>query len=247
MTNTKRSKSRKSKLKIKNLPKHVGVILDGNRRFAKKLMLKPWMGHELGAKKARRFLEWCKELNIKEVTLYILSLENFNRPKREFNFLMNIFRREFKKLLTDKRIEKDEVRLNFIGRLNLLPKDLQEILKKLMKKTKYYKKFKINFAIAYGGRAEIVDAINKIIEKVRKGKLSGRKITEKELEKNLYLDSEPDLIIRTSGEQRISGFLPWQGVYSELYFCKKFWPEFGKRDFIKALLSYSKRQRKFGR
>ncbi|OYT41566.1 di-trans,poly-cis-decaprenylcistransferase [Candidatus Pacearchaeota archaeon ex4484_26] len=235
------------KQKLNGIPKHIGIILDGNRRFAKKLMLKPWKGHEWGAKKVRKFLRWCQDAGIKEVTLYTFSLENFNRPKKEFNYLMNLFKKEFTNLLTDKEIEDDKVRIRFVGRIYLLPKALQKVVKKVEEKTKNYSNLKVNIAIAYSGRAEIVDALNKIVKKIKQGKLPGKNITEKEIEKNLYLSAEPDFIIRTSGEQRTSGFLLWQASYSELYFSPKFWPEFEKKDLIKALNSYAQRQRRFGR
>lgn len=230
-----------------NFPKHVGIILDGNRRFAKKLMLKPWKGHEWGAKKVTKFLEWCKELGIKEATLYMFSIENFNRPKEEFDYLMELFKKEFTGLLTKKEVDEDKIKIRFVGRLNLLPKEIQEIMKKVMEKTKDYNGYRVNFAIAYGGRAEIVDAIKKIAEEARQGKIKVQEIDEKEVEKHLYLSSEPDLIIRTSGEQRTSGFLIWQACYSELYFSPKMWPEFEKEDFLEAINSYTQRERRFGK
>ncbi|MBU2496579.1 MAG: di-trans,poly-cis-decaprenylcistransferase [Nanoarchaeota archaeon] len=226
---------------------HLGIIVDGNRRFAKRLMLNLWKGHEWGAKKVREFLRWCKDAGIREVTLYVFSLENFNRPKKEFDYLMSLFKKEFTALLTDKEIEDDKVRINFVGRTHLLPKDVQAVMKKLEMKTKNYNNYKLNFAIAYSGRAEIVDALKSIAEKVKQRKISPNKINEAIIEKHLYLSSEPDLIIRTSGEQRTSGFLLWQGSYSELYFCKKFWPEITKKDFLKAVNSYTIRDRRFGR
>lgn len=234
-------------MKFINTPKHIGIILDGNRRFARRLMIKPWKGHEWGAEKIEKFLEWCKELKVKEVTIYAFSIENFNRPKKEFDYLMNLFKKECHRLLNDKRVEEDKVKINFIGHIHLFPKDLRQLMKKVMEKTKRCSRYKVNFAMAYGGRAELIDAFKKIAEKVKKGELSPTKITEKEIEKHLYISSEPDLIIRTSGEHRTSGFLPWQSTYSELYFCKKMWPEFTKRDFMKAINSYTDRERRFGR
>ena len=235
-------------MKQQKKPKHIGIILDGNRRFAKRLMLKPWKGHEWGAKKVREFLRWCKELGIKEVTLFVFSLENFNRPKREFSYLMDLFKTEFNLLLKDeKELNKNKARIRFIGKKDLLPKDIQRLMKKLETKTKDYNNYDINFAIAYSGRAEIVDAMKNIAKKIKQGKLDPEKINNKTIQEHLYLSSEPDLIIRTSGEQRTSGFLIWQGSYSEFYFCKKYWPEFSKKDLIKAIDSYIKRERRFGR
>jgi len=227
--------------------KHIGLVLDGNRRLAKRLMAKPWKGHEWGAKKVEKLFDWCKELNIREITLYVFSVENFNRPKEELDHLMNLFRKEFKKLLEDPRIYKNKIKVSFAGRIQMLPEDLQEILKELEQKTKNHDQYKVNFAIAYGGRAEIIDATKKIAQKVREGKLEIEDINEDLFMQNLYLSSEPDLIIRTSGEQRTSGFLIWQGSYSELYFCKKLWPEFEKEDLIEAIEEYHSRQRRFGK
>ena len=143
------------------VPKHLGIIIDGNRRFSKILMMKPWMGHELGARKVEKLLDWCKELDIKELTVYAFSIENFDRPKEEFDFLMNLFRKEFTDLLTDKRIDNDKIKVNFIGRLKMFPKDLQDLFRKNMERSKTYNNYIVNFAMAYGGRAEIIDATKK--------------------------------------------------------------------------------------
>ena len=229
------------------VPVHIGIVPDGNRRFAKQLMLKAHKGHEWGAKKIEKLLDWCKEYSIKELTIYVFSIENFDRPKEEFNFLMNIFRKEFKNLLTDKKIDENKIKVNFIGRIYMFPKDIQFLMKKNMERSKGYNKFIINFAMAYGGRAEIIDATKRIAEQVKKGKLNINDINEEVFKKNLYLESEPDLIIRTS-ESRLSGFLLWQGAYAEIEFLpNKLWPEFEKEDFIKALEDYSKRERRFGK
>ncbi len=229
------------------IPEHIGLIVDGNRRFAKRLMLKPWMAHEWGARKVEELLDWCKEFSIKELTIYAFSIENFDRPKEEFNFLMNIFRKEFSALLTDKRIDDNKTRINFIGRIHMFPKDIQELMVKNMARSENYNNFIINFAMAYGGRAEIIDATKKIAEQIKNGNLNIYDINEEIFKKNLYLESEPDLIIRTSGEKRLSGFLLWQGSYAEIYWCEKYWPEFEKEDLIKALEDYSKRERRFGK
>ena len=230
---------------FENVPRHVGIILDGNRRFSKKLMLKPWKGHEYGAKKIESLLEWCKELNIKEITLYCFSIENFNRPKEEFNYLMNLFKEEFIKLKDDSRL--NEIKVNFIGRINMFPKDVQDSMNVLMERTKNNKPYTLNFAMAYGGRAEVIDATRKIAEQVKNGKLDVDKINEEVFEKNPYSASEPDLIIRSSGEKRTSGFLIYQGAYAELIFIDKMWPEFEKEDFINAIKEYSNRERRFGK
>ncbi len=230
------------------VPRHIGFILDGNRRFAKRLMIKPWKGHEWGAKKVEEVLDWCKELGVKEVTLYAFSIENFeNRPRNEFNHLMDIFRKEFMRLLNDKSIYENKICIRIIGRLGMFPKDMQKLFNEIMEKTKNHDKYFLNFALAYGGRAEIIDATKKIAKQVEEGKLSVNKINEEVFANNLYLNSDPDLIIRTSGEKRTSGFLLWQGSYAEFFFCKKFWPEFKKEDLLEAVNSYIKRERRFGR
>ena len=226
---------------MQNKLRHLGVILDGNRRWAKQRNLNPWEGYKKGAENLANFLEWCKELKIKELTLYAFSLKNFERDKAEVKFLFQLFELWFLKILKEKRIDEDKVRVRFIGRIKLFPKEIYELMKKIMEKTKNYNNYRLNFCMAYDGRAEIVDAVNKIL----KSKVN--KIEEKDFSKNLYLDSEPDLIIRTSGEKRISGFLPWQSSYSEFYFTEKHWPEFSKQDLIKAIEDFESRERRFGK
>jgi undecaprenyl diphosphate synthase len=228
------------------VPYHLGIILDGNRRFAKRLMLKPWKGHEWGAEKVEKVLNWCREYGVKELTLYIFSQENFDRPEKEFNYLMDLFRKEFTRLKDDPRLN-NEIKINFIGRIWMFPKEIQEIMNHLMEKTKDNKSFILNFAMAYSGRAEIVDATKKIAELIKKGIIDVKDINDEVFSENLYLKSEPDLIIRTS-ESRLSGFLLWQGAYAEIEFLpKKLWPEFTKKDFVKCLEEYSKRERRFGK
>jgi len=230
-----------------NVPKHIGIILDGNRRLARKLMLKPWKGHEFGARKVEKLFEWCKELNIKEITLYSFSIDNFNRPKEEFDFLMKLFMEEFTKLKNDERVYKDKLKVNFIGRLHLFPEKFQNLMNELMELTKDHDKFQVNFAMAYGGREEVIDATIKIAKQIKEGKLDIKQINKETFSKNLYLNSNPDLIIRTGGEKRVSDFLNFQAGYSELIFLEKMWPEFEKEDFVECINEYSRRQRRFGR
>ncbi|MBS3146533.1 di-trans,poly-cis-decaprenylcistransferase [Candidatus Woesearchaeota archaeon] len=228
------------------VPRHIGIILDGNRRFAKRLMLKPWKGHEWGSKKVEKLVTWCEELGIKELTLYAFSLENFSRPKEEFSFLMNLFKDSIAKFEEDPRIKKNEIKVTFIGRIWMFPKELQESMYRLMEKTKKYNKYKVNIAMAYSGRAEIIDAVKKLGVDIKNGKLKIDELNEQVFNKNLYLTSEPDLIIRTGGEKRMSGFLLWQGSYAEYVFFDKLWPEFEKNDLILAINEYGKRERRFG-
>lgn len=230
------------------VPKHIGIILDGNRRFSKKLMLKPYKGHEWGYEKVKKLFEWCQELGIYELTLFTFSIENFNRPKDEFDYLMKLFTRAFKELKKNCKDEKfKKIKVNFIGRLSMFPKEVLDSMKELIEATKDNKPYTINFAMAYGGRAEIIDATKKIAEQVKKGKLNINDINEEMFSENLYLNDEPDLIIRTS-ESRLSGFLLWQGSYAEIIFLpNKLWPEFEKEDFIACIEEYKNRQRRFGK
>ena len=227
------------KTEIKN-PEHLAIVLDGNRRFAKRLMLEPWRGHELGAEKIEKLIDWCIELGIKEITLYCFSLENFNRPKKEFDFLMKIFKKEFSKLKQDKRIHDDKIKLRFIGKIELFDSEIQKLVKDLEEMTKNYDGYRVNFALAYGGRQEIVDAVKKLVE-------NGEEINEDNLKRNLWLDSEPDLIIRTGGEKRTSNFLLWQSAYSEWIFLEKMWPEFTKQDLVDCINEFKERKRRFGK
>jgi tritrans,polycis-undecaprenyl-diphosphate synthase [geranylgeranyl-diphosphate specific] len=232
------------------VPKHIGVILDGNRRFAKRLMVKPWQGHEWGAKKFREFLEWCFDSGVDEVTAYVFSIQNFNRPKQEFEYIMKVFNEEVSDLLKPENLKKlnDEgTRINFIGRLWMLPKELQELQQQLMKATSQNSEKQINFAMAYGGREEIIDAVKKIATDVKEGKLNIDKINEETFTKELDIQKEPDLIIRTGGEQRMSNFLPWQSTYSEFIFIEKMWPEMTKDDFLQCIQEYENRERRFGK
>jgi len=221
---------------------HIAIILDGNRRFAKKLMFKPWKGHEYGARKIEKLLDYAKELEIKQMTFYCLSSENIkNRPKNELDYLLNLFKKEFKNMDRDK-IQKNQIKIRFIGDLTLLPLDLQQQCQKLEQETKKNNQFKTNFAIAYGGKQEIINAIKKII----KNKISPEQITEKLISQNLYLSDEPDMIIRTGGEKRTSNFLPWQSAYSEWFFLDKMWPEFEKQDLINCINEFKNRKKNFG-
>ncbi|MBI2546747.1 di-trans,poly-cis-decaprenylcistransferase [Candidatus Woesearchaeota archaeon] len=229
------------------VPRHIAIVLDGNRRFAKRLMLKPFMGHEWGAKKVEMLLEWCKELGVQELTLYSFSIENFNRPKEEFDYLIGIFKKEFSKLLLDKRLDKEQIRVNFIGRISMFPEEVQHIMQQLMKNTRNHGKFILNFAMAYGGRAEVIDAVRKIGEQVKQGTIAVDAINEEVFGRNLYMNDEPELIIRTGGERRTSNFLIWQSHYSEWVFLEKMWPEFEKEDFVNCIEEYSRRERRFGR
>jgi tritrans,polycis-undecaprenyl-diphosphate synthase [geranylgeranyl-diphosphate specific] len=228
-------------------PKHIGIVLDGNRRFAKRLMKEPWKGHEYGAEKVEKLFDWCKELGIKEITLYAFSMQNFNRPKIEFDYLMKLFMEFFERAKTSEKIHSNKIKIKFIGRTHLFPKDIYEKMKELEEATKDYNTYKVNFAMAYGGREEIVDAIKKLGRDIEDGKIKASDLNEDMFSKFLYMDSEPDLIIRTGGDYRTSNFLVWQSTYSEWFFIKKTWPEFEKEDLISCVNQFCQRERRFGR
>lgn len=232
-----------------NFPSHIGLILDGNRRFAKTLNQDVWKGHEFGYKKVLELLKWCKELQIKEVTLYVFSIQNFNRPKKEFDYLMELFMKAANEAFLKDSKEKinENLKVSFIGRIKLLPTNVREAIKKIENRTKKNEEYKLNIAIAYGGKEEIEDAVKKIAKDVKKGTLNPLKINLNTINKYVYLNSSPDLIIRTGGEKRTSNFLIWQSPYSEWMFLDKKWPEFTKKDFIKCLNDYSKRERRIGK
>jgi tritrans,polycis-undecaprenyl-diphosphate synthase [geranylgeranyl-diphosphate specific] len=231
-------------------PEHIAIILDGNRRWASAKVLNPWLGHEKGAEKVEQLLDWCLKLNVKSVTLYTFSTENFRRSRDEVEEIMRIAGEQFRKLLTDKRIHGDKIRVKVIGRVNLLPEGLQQLISDVEKATQNYDKHFLNFALAYGGRAEILDAAKRIAEEVHEGKLDPEEVNEKTFEQHLYTshmpNQDPDLIIRTSGEERLSGFLLWQSAYSELCFLDVYWPDFRSIDLLRAVRTFQKRKRRFG-
>ena len=231
-------------------PEHIAIILDGNRRWASDKALNPWLGHEKGAEKVEQLIDWCLKLDVKSITIYAFSTENFGRSRNEVAEIMRIAGENFQKILTDERIHKDKVRVKVIGRVHLLPKSMQQIIREVEKATQDYDQHFLNFAFAYGGRAEIVDAARKIAEKVHSGELDPKDVDEKMFEKQLYTShlpkQDPDLIIRTSGEARLSGFLLWQSAYSELCFLDAYWPDFRLIDLLRAVRTFGNRKRRFG-
>jgi len=231
-------------------PGHIAIILDGNRRWASEKALNPWFGHEKGAEKVEQLLDWCSKLGVKSITLYAFSTENFRRSKNEVEEIMRIAQEQFQKILTDERIHKNKIHVKVIGRLSLLPKDLQQLIMDVENATQDYDEHFLNLALAYSGRAEIVDAAKKIAERVHEGELIPEEIDEQVFEKYLYTShmskQDPDLIIRTSGEERLSGFLLWQSAYSELCFLDVYWPGFRFIDLLRAVRTFQKRRRRFG-
>ncbi len=238
-------------VKGQQMPEHVGIILDGNRRWAWQKALTPSDGHVIGARVGEEVLDWCLDLGIKTLTLYTFSTENFERPSEEVNAVLKIVEEEANKLRRDQRLHSQRVRVKALGRIDLLPSSLRDVLVQLENETRHYDGHFLNVAIAYTGRAEIVDATKKIVEDVYQGNLSADQIDEDIFHKYLYTahlpNPYPDLVVRTSGEERLSGFLLWQAAYSELVFVDVYWPEFRKIDFLRAIRLYQRRHRRFGR
>ncbi len=234
------------KLDLKKLPRHIAIIMDGNGRWAQNKRLSRVKGHQKGLEAVKEVVETCGELGIKILTLYAFSKENWRRPREEVNELMRLLQRylvEERKELLEKNI-----RLNAIGDLEDLPTPILEILKETVEMTRHKDGLILNLALSYGGRSEIVAGIRKIIEEVEQGKISRDDITPETFSRYLFTRDlpDPDLLIRTSGELRISNFLLWQIAYTELYFTKTLWPDFGKEELIQALLEYQRRERRFG-
>jgi tritrans,polycis-undecaprenyl-diphosphate synthase [geranylgeranyl-diphosphate specific] len=230
-------------------PEHIAIIMDGNRRYARNKGLSPGSGHKFGRDKVEETLNWCFDLGIKNLTLYAFSKENFNRPSHEVKELMNLCRHELDKAINDSKIHKNKVKVKVIGHFKSLPKDIQKSAKYLMDKTKEYDNHILTIALAYSGREEIVNAIQSIAEDVRDEKIEIPEIDEKKVSSYLYTDGtpDPDLILRTSGEERISNFFLWQMAYSEFYFTDVYWPEFQKIDFLNAIHNYQQRKRRYGK
>lgn len=235
-------------------PRHIGVILDGNRRFARATGLSRAVdGHARGANKLQEMLEWCYEYRIPVVTIWIFSLDNFQREDDEVDGLFELIERHTRLLTRDPKIHQRGVRLRYMGRTELLPQSLQEAIEEAEEATRHHETLLLNIAIAYGGREEITDAFGRYLEAAQAQGMSLEELrTEMQpdaLTPFLYTSGlpEPDLIIRTSGEFRLSGFLLWQSAYAEFYFCDAMWPAFRRLDLLRALHAYSRRQRRFGR
>jgi tritrans,polycis-undecaprenyl-diphosphate synthase [geranylgeranyl-diphosphate specific] len=230
-------------------PKHIAVIMDGNRRFAEELSLKSIEGHIRGRGKLEEVLEWCMETGVKVLTVYAFSTENFNREEDEIKTLMEVFAKSFRDVITEERIHKHKIKITAIGQRDLLPKNVQDAIAYAEDKTKDYDKHHLNIAIAYGGREEIITAIKSIAKDVQDKKLKVKDIDQKKVASYLYTSDlpDPDLVLRTSGEERISNFLLWQLAYSELYFIDVYWPGFRKIDFLRAVRTYQLRKRRFGK
>ena len=226
-----------------NIPKHIAIIMDGNRRWAKKRDLPSFDGHWEGYNTLKKITRYCFNNGVKVLTVYAFSTENWIRPEGEIKVIFKILKHGLNKEI--KEFVKEGIKVNFIGRIDKFPDDIKSELDSAMVKTSGNKKAILNIAINYGGRTEIVDAIKKVINQGYKSD----DITEELVSENLYDEElpDPDLIIRTSGEKRLSGFLLWQSEYSELIFTDKYWPDFAEKDFDEALEEYKLRKRRFGK
>ena len=231
------------------LPRHIAIIMDGNRRFAKELGLSMEAGHIFGKEKIEEVLDWCFELEIRVLTVYAFSTENFKRSEKEVKTLMTLLKQELDLAKEDSRIHKNKVRIRILGRLDSLPEDIQQSAQAIMELTQSYRTYHLNIALAYGGREEIIQAIQRMGSDIKKGKLKVKDISQNTVSSYLYTSGlpDPDLILRTSGEERISNFLLWQLAYSELYFCDVYWPALQKRDFLLAIRTYQQRKRRYGK
>ncbi|MHB8634382.1 MAG: polyprenyl diphosphate synthase [Thermoplasmatota archaeon] len=231
------------------LPHHVAIIMDGNRRFANALgLVDVGMGHVAGQERLETVLDWCLEMEIRVLTVFAFSTENFQRADAERELLMELFDHNFRKMAVDPRVHRHRIRVRCIGDLAQLPPSVQEAARIVMEATKGYDDYTFNVAVAYGGRQEIVEAVRSIAADVRDGKLAAADITGEAISRRLYTGDlpDPDFIIRTSGEERISNFLLWQLAYSELYFADVYWPELNKLEFLRALAEYQQRKRRHG-
>ncbi|MHA2178380.1 MAG: polyprenyl diphosphate synthase [Candidatus Thorarchaeota archaeon] len=231
-------------------PNHVGIILDGNRRYARKHgMDVPWFGHHKGAAKVMEVLRILWEANVKVCTLYAFSIENFERKKDEVSEIMALAEEKFAEVVDNPDVHRHKVRIKAIGRVDLLPDKVQLAIRAAEEETRGYNDHVLNVAIGYSGRAELVDAVKAIGEKIESGEMTSSQIDENMIEGHLYTNGvpDPDLIIRTSGEERLSGFLLWQSAYSELYFAQIYWPAVRRIDIWRALRSYGERRRRFGK
>jgi len=233
------------KLDLTRLPRHIAIIMDGNGRWAQKRHLPRVAGHRAGTQSARMAIETCARLNVEALTLYAFSVENWRRPKTEIEFLMQLLREYIRKEMP--LLQRNNIRMRFLGRADELPpavqRDTREATEELAKNTGMV----LNIALNYGGRAEIVDAMNAILQE-RNGHQPPKPVTEEDLARHLYTADlpDPDLLIRTSGEMRVSNFLLWQIAYAEIFVTETLWPDFNRARLLEALLDYQKRERRYG-
>jgi len=227
---------------------HLAIIMDGNRRFAWKSKLATGLGHRIGKQKLETVLDWVLELEIPWFTVYALSTENLNRPQEELDLLFKLYIEGLRDIADDERIHANEVKVQIIGRRELLPTDVNEAIDYAESKTAEYEKYVFTVCLAYGSREEMLNAIQSIAAEHAAGDLPLESIDENAVSSRLYTGEmpDPDLVIRTSGEERISNFLLWQMAYSELYFTDVYWPSFQKKDLLKAVKTFQDRKRRYG-
>lgn len=230
-----------------NLPTHIAIIMDGNGRWAKQKGFMRVFGHENGTKSVRTTVETCAKLGVKNLTLYAFSTENWNRPKLEVQTLMQLLVRSLKDEL--KTLVSNNIKLNAIGNMSMLPDNIRKELTSVIEKTKDNTRMTLTLALSYGSREEIINVVKNISEKVKNNIISTEAIDESIINQHLYTHNLPDvdLVIRTSGEHRISNFLLWQIAYAEFYFTDVLWPDFNEEQLYKAIASYQKRERRFGK
>ena len=233
-------------MQTSNLPNHVAIIMDGNRRWAKERKLDIKLGHKEGAKTLENIVRYAKKVGVKYITVYAFSTENWKRSEEEVGALMILLQTYLDNY--SKRADTEGIKVKILGDISVLPKGMQSTIEKLEERTKDNSEINFNIALNYGGRDEIVKAVRKIAEKVKNNEMSIDEIDEEVISNNLYTTGipDPDVVVRTSGEMRISNFLPWQIVYSEFIFVDKNWPDFNEEDFDKVIEVYQKRNRKFG-
>ncbi len=230
------------------VPRHLAIIMDGNRRFARSMGMTVKDGHEKGRDILEELLDWCLEVNIPILTVYALSTENLNRPKEELDGLMDLFDRALRQIAVDERVHRHQIRVRVIGNRDVLPPRVREAIDIAERATQAYTRYRYNVALGYGGRDEIVAAIRELAREVREGRLEPEAIDSEAVSRHLYTADlpDPDLVFRTSGEERISNFLLWQSAYSELYFSDVLWPGLTRLEFLRAIRSYQLRQRRYG-
>ncbi len=234
-------------LDITKLPRHVAVIMDGNGRWAKKRLLNRVKGHEMGVETVRAIVRACREINIPILTLYAFSTENWQRPQQEINALMALLKKFIKKELDE--LQQQDIRLNVIGQPQRLPQDVRTALEDTMARTSSNNAMQLNLALSYGGRTELTEMVQQVAAKVNAGQLSIEQITEAVVADHLYTrnQADPDLLIRTSGEMRISNFLLWQLAYAEIFVTDTLWPDFSRDEFFDIIRQFQRRDRRYGK
>ncbi len=225
------------------IPNHIAIIPDGNRRWARDRGITKKEGYAIGIRKIGDVLKWCKESDVKMLTMWGFSIDNFNRDDAEISTLFSLFKENLKKAISSDEKNKHDLRVRFFGRIHCFPEEIQNMIREAEKLSENNSKYQLNLLLSYGGREEMVDTVNSIIRKGIK------EVDERTLSDNLYTAGipDPDLVIRTSGEQRLSGLMPWQTCYSEFYFAENLWPDFSKDEFKAALSEFSRRKRRFGK